>query len=680
MRRFRLNLLTKVAGAMLGIIVLSSVMLCYVQYRMYSKDFRGVLSDVAESARQMKRDAARDVLREVTIATQGSLARGEYEMFQQFADKQKQLEEVRAFTFYNRDRRAELSSDPGRIGKPIDVEAWDKLRASRDAVLLEDEELLSFYHPLRADADLLRLQPHAEVGEIYGVLHLEFSKDKINRMLQAAEDDYRARSRATVRTVLWFLAGSVGLGFVASIALCRTILGPLKRCVTAINRLASKDFSRKCDVKSQDEIGQMAQAINATMDAMAAAFDEIDLVARREREQQQRQAEEQRLRIEGDRVEAQRIQAQVDHLLEVLGRVAERDYSRRVEVTADGALGQLAEGLGRFFDEKRAVEQRDEEAAEREREEAAKLRAKVSELLEVVGTAAQGDLTRHIEVHGNEAIDELAGGFSRMLADLSSIIGEVVQSTAQFTEGARVIAEGAQSLASGAQTQTASVEAMNASVQELSHSIESVQANASEADRLARATRSLAEEGGAAVQKSIDAMRMIQASSQQVSEIIEVISEIASQTNLLALNAAIEAARAGEHGMGFAVVADEVRKLAERSNKAAGEISHLIRESVDRIHEGAELSSATGESLKRIISGVESTAAKIGEIASATVQQAANSQEVGRAIRSVADVTEQTAAASEEMASSSQELGAQASSLRSLVSRFKTDTAATGTA
>ncbi len=166
-------------------------------------------------------------------------------------------------------------------------------------------------------------------------------------------------------------------------------------------------------------------------------------------------------------------------------------------------------------------------------------------------------------------------------------------------------------------------------------------------------------------------MELIRASSQQISEIIQVISEIASQTNLLALNAAIEAARAGEHGMGFAVVADEVRKLAERSNEAAREISTLIKESTQRVAEGVQLSDETGNALKQIVAGVETTAAKIAEIASATVQQAANAQEVSSAIHSVSQVTEQSAAGSEEMASSSEQLGAQASTLRELVTRFR---------
>jgi len=288
----------------------------------------------------------------------------------------------------------------------------------------------------------------------------------------------------------------------------------------------------------------------------------------------------------------------------------------------------------------------------------------------------EGDLTKRLEVKSSDEIGEMAKWFNVFIGKLADMIAQITESAAQFNEGSRVIAESSQTVAQGSQTQSSSIEEMTASIEELSRSIEAVKENAQEADELAKNTNQLAEQGGHAVQRSVEAMDSIQASSKQIGDIIQVISEIASQTNLLALNAAIEAARAGEHGMGFAVVADEVRKLAERSNQAAGEISTLIKESTQQVAAGAELSGQTGESLKQIVEGVEATAAKIAEIAAATVQQASNAREVSAAIQGVAEVTEQSAAGSEEMASSSEELAAQAGTLKQLVARFKTDQSA----
>jgi methyl-accepting chemotaxis protein len=181
----------------------------------------------------------------------------------------------------------------------------------------------------------------------------------------------------------------------------------------------------------------------------------------------------------------------------------------------------------------------------------------------------------------------------------------------------------------------------------------------------------LAKGGGDATSEAVNAMKLIQKSSEQINDIIQVISEIASQTNLLALNAAIEAARAGEHGLGFAVVADEVRKLAERSSEAAKEITQLIKESSRRVGEGAALSQKVGQSLTSIVAEVDKTAAGIARIAASTETQSASASQVQTAIRSVSQTTESTAAAAEEMAASAEQLGAQAQTLRDLVAKFK---------
>ena len=297
----------------------------------------------------------------------------------------------------------------------------------------------------------------------------------------------------------------------------------------------------------------------------------------------------------------------------------------------------------------------------------------VIELLRTVNGIAdlKGDLTAKVAVRSTDEIGQLAKAIQTMVDSLRNLIGQVVATADQFVEGSRIVAEGSTSLSEGAQTQSANVEEMSASIEGLNQMISDVAANATQANKLADDTNRRAEDGSTAVNKNIEAMKLIDKSAEQIAAIIVVISEIAAQTNLLALNAAIEAARAGEHGLGFAVVADEVRKLAERSSGAAKEINALIKESTQRVKEGAELSQQTGAALEKIVEGVTESSTGISQIAAATTQQAATATEVSTAIQNVASITENNASAAEEMSGSAEELAGQAQQLKELVSEFK---------
>jgi methyl-accepting chemotaxis protein len=308
-------------------------------------------------------------------------------------------------------------------------------------------------------------------------------------------------------------------------------------------------------------------------------------------------------------------------------------------------------------------------------EESVKRRAqddqrKVERLLAVVNRAASGDLTGVVDVEGAEPIDQLAAGIKGMMSDLSGVIGKVVESAGTFKDSSQDIAARADTVAGGAQLLGATVEEMNASIEELTASINSIADNSRGADQLAKDTQQEAERGAKAVTRSIEAMELINRSSEDIGEIIKVIGEIASQTNLLAFNAAIEAARAGEHGLGFSVVADEVRKLAERSSQATKEISKLINESVKRVAQGSEISKQAGEAFEKIVAGVSRTTQAISEISCGADEQLVAAREVSTAIQQVAEETEKSAGACDTIARAAASLKGGAEGLDKTVARF----------
>jgi hypothetical protein len=168
-------------------------------------------------------------------------------------------------------------------------------------------------------------------------------------------------------------------------------------------------------------------------------------------------------------------------------------------------------------------------------------------------------------------------------------------------------------------------------------------------------------------------MKEINESSRKIADIIGVIDSIAFQTNILALNAAVEAARAGEQGRGFAVVASEVRSLAGRSAAAAKEIKTLINTSVERVEHGAALVDDAGTTMTEVVSSIRRVSDLVGEISSASDEQAAGAAQIGEAVTEMDQVTQQNAALVEEMAAAASSLKGQAHDLVEVVSVFELD-------
>jgi len=284
---------------------------------------------------------------------------------------------------------------------------------------------------------------------------------------------------------------------------------------------------------------------------------------------------------------------------------------------------------------------------------------------------ANGDLTQPIE-------NEYLGTFGKVKTDVNTTIDNIEQVVAKLREsvdsidtGTREISSGNTNLSSRTEQQASALQQTAASMEELTATVRNNAANSQQADQLANNASKLAEQGGAVVGKAVRAMSEINASSNQIADIIGVIDEIAFQTNLLALNASVEAARAGEQGRGFAVVATEVRNLASRAATSAKEIKELIQTSVSQVQIGTKLVDDSGETLQEIVTGVKKVNDVIAEISAASAEQSAGIDQINQAVTSMDESTQQNAALAEQTAAASASVTSKARELSQLVDFFK---------
>lgn len=334
-----------------------------------------------------------------------------------------------------------------------------------------------------------------------------------------------------------------------------------------------------------------------------------------------------------------------------------------------------------------------ESEAENKRNQEAILR-----LLNEMGDLADGDLTIRAKVT-EDITGAIADSMNYTIDELRTLVTGVNNASNSVSVRSQQAQAVSVQLLDAAEKQSKEIQNTTQDVLRVAETLTLVSASAEESSQVAMRSLAAADKGRMAVQNSITGMNDIREqiqetskrikrlgeSSQEIGEIVELISDITEQTNVLALNAAIQAASAGEAGRGFSVVAEEVQRLAERSGEATKQIGAIVKtiqadtqdavaameKSTTGVVEGAKLSDAAGQALSEIDSVTKNLAGLIQKISDDAQTQATSANKVARNMQDILEINRQTSVGTQQTATSIKDLADVASDLKASVSGFK---------
>ncbi|MDZ7966298.1 MAG: methyl-accepting chemotaxis protein [Nostoc sp. DedSLP03] len=395
------------------------------------------------------------------------------------------------------------------------------------------------------------------------------------------------------------------------------------------------------------------------------------------------------------------IRRTTDDLQAQFEAVRQGNLNAQATVFSEDELGHLATGFNEMARVIFTTTSEAQRKADEQEEAKENLQRQVIRLLDDVEGAARGDLTVQAEVTA-DVLGAVADAFNLTIQNLRDIVQQVKVAAKDVTKGATNSETFARALSSDALRQAEELAVTLNSVQVMTDSIQRVAEAAREAETVARDASTIALKGGEAVENTVAGIleiretvaettrkvKRLAESSQEISKIVALISQIASRTNLLALNASIEAARAGEAGRGFAIVADEVRQLADKSAKSLKEIEQIVmqiqsetgsvmtamEEGTQQVIKGTKLAEDAKRSLENIIQVANRIDILVRSITSDTVEQTETSRAVAHVMQSVELTAQETSQEAQRVSGALQHLVGVSRDLIASVERFRVET------
>jgi len=358
----------------------------------------------------------------------------------------------------------------------------------------------------------------------------------------------------------------------------------------------------------------------------------------------------------------------VRKMSEAVTKLVEGDLA--VEIPGLGRhdeLGSLAKALDSF----KALFQADQEHSLIEAERARETQGTIDEIGRGLSALAEGDLEFRVREDATGPLAKLHINYNNAVSQLANVLRDIISGCNVIRDGTGEIAQASDDLSQRTEHQAESITLASKALGTFTGSVKHAADNARQTSTRLGVARASASSVDETAKRAVVAMRAIEASSKEMTEIIATIDGLAFQTNLLALNAGVEAARAGPSGAGFAVVATEVRHLAQRSAEAAGSIRNLVTTSSVQISEGVSLVESSGDALQQVVSEVTAVAGLVDEIAGETEKQAQGIEEISQMMASMDSVTQQNAAMVEQSTASARNLSSETVRLVGQLGKFR---------